>query len=546
MKKDKWIVVKSKRKDEYYISLAISGGYGKGYKKSIGIGSLSELQKFNSDPINALKTECENWDTEWDRNKLKPIADKFLKKNQTKIKVSNYSLEIINKFIDKLNIFNDLKSTKSKNVVDILRYMLQKRVIEKKSIWGIFNSQEETDTELNVGKTSFYNALDYLFDNKEQILKNINNQLVSDNKRKLQVLWYDTTTAYFESFSRIGIRVPGFSKDGKFKEDQVVIGLITDENGIPLHYKLFPGNTTDSKTFIHFMLEMKRIYEIEKVVIVCDKGMSTNANIRFLEAHGIDYIISYRMKAGSKKVKEYVLKQDDYVNYGGDFKYKEQTYFSTWQNGRKNDKVRRRIISYSSSRASKDRKDRENLVNNFYKKAKNGMVSASDLNSIKKYKFFQKVNEDTLYKLNYDKIEEDEQFDGYYIYETSLLNISPSEIISIYQKQWQIEENFRVLKGTLELRPMFVWTYKHIEAYVLLSFLALVVLKYAIIQLDQLALKDSGLVEKTSVMKFIEILKTAIKISKEVNNEVISVEYDNSRKLNENLRYYETLITKYL
>ncbi|QDY86704.1 hypothetical protein FRW55_03310 [Mycoplasma anserisalpingitidis] len=209
MKKDKWIVVKSKRKDEYYISLAISGGYGKGYKKSIGIGSLSELQKFNSDPINALKTECENWDTEWDRNKLKPIVDKFLKKNQTKIKVSNYSLEIINKFIDKLNIFNDLKSTKSKNVVDILRYMLQKRVVEKKSIWGIFNSQEETDTELNVGKTSFYNALDYLFDNKEQILKNINNQLVSENKRKLQVLWYDTTTAYFESFSRIGIRVQG-------------------------------------------------------------------------------------------------------------------------------------------------------------------------------------------------------------------------------------------------------------------------------------------------------------------------------------------------
>ncbi|WP_218675933.1 transposase [Mycoplasmopsis anatis] len=138
------------------------------------------------------------------------------------------------------------------------------------------------------------------------------------------------------------------------------------------------------------------------------------------------------------------------------------------------------------------------------------------------------------------------QFDGYYTYETSLLNICPSEIISIYQKQWQIEENFRVLKGTLELRPMFVWTYRHIEAYVLLSILALVVLKYAILQLDELVLKYSGLVEKTSVMKFIGILKTAIKISKEVNNEVISVEYDNSKKLNVNLRYYETLITKYL
>ncbi|WP_440756686.1 hypothetical protein [Mycoplasmopsis anatis] len=67
-----------------------------------------------------------------------------------------------------------------------------------------------TDTDLPVSKTSFYNALDYLFDNKEQILKNVNNQLVSENKRKLQVLWYDTTTAYFESFSRVGIRLPGF------------------------------------------------------------------------------------------------------------------------------------------------------------------------------------------------------------------------------------------------------------------------------------------------------------------------------------------------
>ncbi|WP_218675173.1 IS1634 family transposase, partial [Mycoplasmopsis anatis] len=403
-----------------------------------------------------------------------------------------------------------------------------------------------TDTDLPVSKTSFYNALDYLFDNKEQILKNVNNQLVSENKRKLQVLWYDTTTAYFESFSRVGIRLPGFSKDGKFKEDQVVIGLITDENGIPLHYRLFPGNTTDSKTFIHFMLEMKRIYEIEKVVIVCDKGMSINANIRFLEAHGIDYIISYRMKAGSKKVKEYVLKQDDYLNYSEDFKYKEQTYFSTWQNGRKTDKVRRRIISYSSSRASKDRKERENLINNFYKKAKNGMVSASDLNSIKKYKFFQKVNEDTLYKLNYDKIEEDEQFDGYYIYETSLLNISPSEIISIYQKQWQIEENFRVLKGTLELRPMFVWTYKHIEAYVLLSFLALVVLKYAIYWIQEHYIKDSGLVENITVTKFLDTLKVAQKITKEVNGIVVSVEYENSKKLNNDLQYIEKLVTKYM
>ncbi|WP_440756699.1 hypothetical protein HUN03_00346 [Mycoplasmopsis anatis] len=86
-----------------------------------------------------------------------------------------------------------MSSTKSKNVIDVLRYMLQKRIIEKSSIFRCFNTQEDTDTDLPVSKTSFYNALDYLFDNKEQILKNVNNQLVSENKRKLQVLliWHN-------------------------------------------------------------------------------------------------------------------------------------------------------------------------------------------------------------------------------------------------------------------------------------------------------------------------------------------------------------------
>ncbi|WP_429977050.1 IS1634 family transposase, partial [Mycoplasmopsis bovis] len=92
------------------------------------------------------------------------------------------------------------------------------------------------------------------------------------------------TTTYFETFSREGYKKPGYSKDGKFKEDQIVIGMATDENGIPLHYKIFPGNVTDSNTFIPFMLEIADIYEVNSVTIIADKGMSVNRNIRFLES----------------------------------------------------------------------------------------------------------------------------------------------------------------------------------------------------------------------------------------------------------------------
>ncbi|TQC51238.1 IS1634 family transposase, partial [Mycoplasmopsis mucosicanis] len=144
--------------------------------------------------------------------------------------------------------------------------------------------KKETATEHC--KNSYYRSLDYLAQNQKTILKNLNQEISKISSRNIKVLWYDTTTSYFETFKRGNFRKPGFSKDGKFKEDQIVIGLITDENGIPLHYKVFPGNTADSSTFISFMLELEKYYGIKNVTIIADKGMSVNRNIRFLEDKG--------------------------------------------------------------------------------------------------------------------------------------------------------------------------------------------------------------------------------------------------------------------
>ncbi len=84
-------------------------------------------------------------------------------------------------------------------------------------------------------------------------------------------MYYDLTQQLLilKHFLREGYKKPGYSKDGKFKEDQIVIGMATDENGIPLHYKIFPGNVTDSNTFIPFMLEIADIYEVNSVTTNC-------------------------------------------------------------------------------------------------------------------------------------------------------------------------------------------------------------------------------------------------------------------------------------
>ncbi|MDJ1646146.1 IS1634 family transposase [Mycoplasma phocimorsus] len=135
------------------------------------------------------------------------------------------------------------------------------------------------------------------------------------------------------------MRVPGYLKDGKFKEDQVVIGMATDENGIPIFLKLFRGNTADCDTFIPFIIEMKNTYNLKKVTIIADKDMSINRNIRFLESNGINFIISYRLKTSSKEFRKFALDEKGYKQINSSTRYKEYKYNSHWNGKRANEKI---------------------------------------------------------------------------------------------------------------------------------------------------------------------------------------------------------------
>ncbi|WAM00613.1 transposase [Mycoplasmopsis felis] len=154
--------------------------------------------------------------------------------------------------------------------------------------------------------------------------------------------------------------------------------------------KLFKGNTADPNTFIPFILDLKQTYQINNITIISDKGMSTNRNIRFLEDLGINFIISYRAKSGSAEFKNYILDQNGYVG-NSEFRYKEIEYKSLWNNKRFNGKTRRRIITYSKSRAIKDREDRKILINNFEKRQnKDGIVRGEQMFASKNISFLNK------------------------------------------------------------------------------------------------------------------------------------------------------------
>ncbi|MGY5139252.1 IS1634 family transposase [Mycoplasmopsis gallinarum] len=520
-RKRTWIISISKREKGNYLQIGYQKFKGNGYETRFGIGYEKDFEQYQENAIEKIKMLIKDIPLTTEKEKIIEIINQKLKNNKNDLQ--EYSkrfkgYDSICSLINYFDIFKDCNKTKSISLKEVVSQQIYQRIKDPLSILGTFNNLKK-EQDFVYSKNSFYRSLDYIAENREQILQNVNSVLIKEHKRNIEIIWYDSTTTYFETFNREGYKKPGYSKDGKFKEDQIVIGMATDSNGIPVHYKVFPGNTADANTFIQFVLEMQKIYQIKNITIVADKGMSVNKNIRFLEDKGLNFIISYRMKTGSKLFKEFVLNQENYIHSQTGLMYKTQEIASLYRNGRNNGKLRKRIITFSKKRAKKDAEDREILINNFLKKAKNGKVSYEDMAGNKKYKFFKPVDKSGFYELDKEKILQDEKFDGYYVYETNRLDLHPDQIVDLYAKQWKVEENFRSLKSNLSLRPMYLSTWKHIIGYICICFLSLVLLKFLVFKINDLTGLSGK--DKFTEYRLIEMMKNVISVEEKFNGKTI-------------------------
>ncbi|VDR42529.1 IS1634 family transposase [Mycoplasmopsis caviae] len=149
---------------------------------------------------------------------------------------------------------------------------------------------------------SHYRSLEILGKKRLDIIKHINNVLNKITNRKINRAFYDVTTVYFESFTADDLRLHGFSKDQKVNEVQVVLGLMTDANGLPISYKLFPGNTSDFKTFVPFIQEVKENLGIEDITIVADRGLNSGPNLLEIINSGYKFIMAQKIGDAKNKV----------------------------------------------------------------------------------------------------------------------------------------------------------------------------------------------------------------------------------------------------
>lgn len=141
------------------------------------------------------------------------------------------------------------------------------------------------------------------------------------------------------------------------------MGLLIDEQGIPVNYELFPGNTNDFKTLEPVLRHLNAQYGINKLILVADRGLNSKKNLPYLKSLGFDYIMAYKLRSGSQKAKSMVLDDTGYTFQSPTFKWKNCPLPSVVRAEGKNHTLNDQLlITWSAKRAQEDRKDRERIV----------------------------------------------------------------------------------------------------------------------------------------------------------------------------------------
>jgi transposase len=371
---------------------------------------------------------------------------------------------------------------------EVLKQLVIARLCQPTSKSGTVDylkSYYDEDIELS----KIYRYLDKLYcTQKEKV-----HQISVKHTRKILggsigLVFYDVTTLYFESENGDDFRTQGYSKDGKHSQPQVVLGLLVSSGGYPLAYSLFNGSQYEGYTMIPIVEDFVSRFNLEDFVVVADSGLMNKRNIDLLESGGYKYIIGARIKNEDAEIKSWI---QTLAKHDGAFYERPKS------------DTCRLIVGYSESRAKKDAYNREKGIRRLTKAYGRGMLTKENINK-RGYNKFLDISDNVTVSINKQKIIEDRQWDGLKGYITNT-NLAAADVYEQYRELWVIERAYRVTKGTLEMRPMFHFTPKRIEAHVCICFVAYKVYK----ELERI-LKANGF--KLSVDKILNIAKTVTTI----------------------------------
>lgn len=444
-------------------------------------GNLEKLLKQDKNFLVNLEKETAEKNKRLKENTLEKIknleSEKDINEGLTR---KNYGYLVYDKIWKDLKIekwANSINTRSKINTNELLRQMVYQRLLTPSSKKYVYEHRNDyVDFESNINLGQYYKLLDIISEEKDNIEVHLNKELNKKLNRKLTIVLYDVTTYYFESVKKDDLKNFGYSKDNKVNQVQVVMGLLIDEDGIPISYEIFPGNTQEFSTMYPIVKKLKEKYNINRVIVAADRGLNSGKNLLLLKELGIDYIMAYKLKGAKKDIKNELFKDDFQTEK--DFKYKTISHVKEITI----DKVKYKLednllLGYSEKRAKKDRADRQRLLDKAEKIVNNPSMIKQELKKGGK-KYIKVTNGNLEIDLDNKQIDEAEKLDGYFAIEYSQTELTAREIRNIYSSLWKIEDSFRVLKTNLEARPIFVWSEKRIKAHFIICYIALTIERY--------------------------------------------------------------------
>jgi transposase len=317
---------------------------------------------------------------------------------------------------------------------------------------------------------AIYRMMDVLGENLRKSHEIVFNATKEATGGKIDLMLFDVTTLHFETIAEDELRAFGYSKNFRFNTTQVVLALATTEDGLPVGYRLFPGNTAEVSTLIQSVNYWKKIIPVGQVIIIGDRAMMGEDNIKKLEEANLKYIIAYPMKKSPRVIKDQILSD---ANYTPDVIQNELH----WKKEIEIKEGQRLIVTYNPKRHARDQKQRERLIERIKKKlgkTKKAKRLVSNLGYLK----YTTMDNECIAELNEDKIAEDSRWDGLHGVMTNT-ELSAKEVVEKYKKLWTIEESFRISKHNFKMRPIYHFTAKRIISHIDICFLTFALIRHA-------------------------------------------------------------------
>ncbi len=464
-------------------------------------GPLSDLIIQNPNALEDLKTWAKKQTLQDQEVRYTQIQVDLYAVQSGNHRLLNYGYVFLESIYNQLSISSFIESyqknqTFKYDLDNILKLLVFSRALNPESKKKTFESKGNYFFELkDFSLDDIYRSLDHLTALKDDLMIHLNDELKTQGLRDASLVFYDVTNYYFESVECDGFRERGVSKENK-ETGIVQMGLFIDNNGLPITYELFPGNTHDLATMRPILEKIKKQFNLGKLTIVADKGNNSAQNLAMIESYGDDYIIAQRIRNRGNTYANIVLDDVDYVyNTDKTFKYKLVSFDKEVKLADGSIKViPEHLMCFWSKDEELYQRAKRGLLEDKIEKFINepSLLNASNSFGIKKY--FKKVKIDKrtgeilkgkdAYIFNKEKYERDLALDGYYTIVTNNLDLHPFDIIKHYRQLSKIEESFKVTKTDLEGRPVYVWKESHIKGHFLTCYLALLCYRMLQLKLD--------------------------------------------------------------